>query len=97
MQNALNETNKRREKQLKYNQENNIKPQTIRKDVFNFMNAFSDESDDSSNQENNNFNLKKANLSKMRKEMLKHAANLDFEKASEIRDQINYIEKMQLL
>ena len=94
---ALNETKRRRQKQEKYNQENNIKPESIIKNISNII-EFS---------ENNNTNDKLVSNIKNKsspEEMIKDleikmkdaAANLEFEEAAKLRDTIRKLEHNHL-
>ena len=94
---ALNETKRRREKQEKYNLENNIKPESIIKNISNII-EFS---------ESNNTNDKLVSNIKNKsspEEMIKDleikmkdaAANLEFEEAAKLRDTIRKLEHKHL-
>ncbi|WP_174614270.1 excinuclease ABC subunit UvrB [Virgibacillus ihumii] len=92
MQVAIDETNRRREKQMAYNEEHNITPTTIKKDVRDVIRA-TVAAEDTEEYESKSASL--ANLSKpekaktienMEKEMKDAAKALDFEKAAELRD-----------
>ena len=101
MQNLIQETKRRRELQNKYNYDNNITPQTINKSIDEIMLSTSV----AGSVENDNIISEELDFKKMtsderemillelRKEMIKAAENLDFEKAAKIRDEINNIEK----
>ncbi|MFB4167856.1 excinuclease ABC subunit UvrB [Virgibacillus sp. JSM 102003] len=92
MQLAIDETNRRREKQMAYNEKYNIKPTTIRKDVRDVIKATvaSEEQESSSEKTKSIAKLSKTEKSKvienMDKEMKDAAKALDFEKAAELRD-----------
>ncbi len=94
---AVRETGRRREKQLEFNRQNNITPKSIIKRVsdikFRIYNNDYFEYDDVSEKDLKNIEKKIATL---RKEMLKCASNLEFEKAAEIRDEIRKYEKLLL-
>ena len=94
---ALNETKRRREKQEKYNLENNIKPESIIKNISNIIEF----------NESNNTNDKLVSNIKNKsspEEMIKDleikmkdaAANLEFEEAAKIRDEIRKLEHKHL-
>ena len=90
MEKAIRETNRRREIQIKYNYDNGITPQTIKKSVRESISAKIVE------EVSTEYNLgKDADLdeiiNKMTDEMLKYAASMEFEKAAEIRDKIKQL------
>lgn len=92
MQQAINETNRRREIQEKYNQEHNITPQSINKKIDEGLRAIIPMKEDEKKP--------KIDLKKIPKDEYEHlirdltaqmdlaAANLEFEKAAELRDLI---------
>ncbi|SEP91566.1 Excinuclease ABC subunit B [Virgibacillus subterraneus] len=92
MQLAIDETNRRREKQIAYNEKYNIRPTTIRKDVRDVIKATvaSEEEESYSEKTKSIAKLSKTEKSKvienMDKEMKEAAKALDFEKAAELRD-----------
>lgn len=80
---AIRETNRRREIQIAYNLKNNIVPTTIKKDVR----ALISNEDNLKNIEHTKDKMKINKLiNEVEKEMLEAAKNLDFEKATELRD-----------
>ena len=101
MQNLIQETKRRRVLQNKYNYDNNITPQTINKSIDEIMLSTSV----AGSMENDNIISEELDFKKitsderemilleLRKEMIKAAENLDFEKAAKMRDEINNIEK----
>ncbi|WP_164668115.1 excinuclease ABC subunit UvrB [Virgibacillus doumboii] len=92
MQVAIDETNRRREKQMAYNEEHNITPTTIRKEVRDVIKATVAAEDQEEYKDNkvSVAKLSKTEKSKMidnmEKEMKDAAKALDFEKAAELRD-----------
>ena len=92
MKYAIEETNRRREIQMKYNEENGITPQTIQKAVRDLISISKEieqeqmrfEKDPESMSEEE---LKKL-IAKIEKQMRKAAAELDFETAAELRDRM---------
>ena len=93
MDKAISETNRRRTIQEQYNKDNGITPQTIRKSVRDTIKATIVE--DLSNE----YGIGKEDdvkdiINKLTDEMLKHASNMEFEKAAELRDKIKELEKM---
>jgi len=100
--NALNETNRRREIQIAHNKENNITPKTISKDISDVMKNLvgvkisEDDKDIEEVIESKPEKISKK-IELMRKNMLAAAANLEFEKAAKLRDEIEKLEKLLLL
>ncbi|MCX7944548.1 MAG: excinuclease ABC subunit UvrB [Deltaproteobacteria bacterium] len=94
---AISETNRRRERQLEYNKKFGITPRTIIKRVsdvqFKVYNSDYFEFDDIDTKD---FKMIEKKIAMLKKEMLKYASNLEFEKAAEIRDEIRKYEKMLL-
>ncbi|SHG85547.1 excinuclease ABC subunit UvrB [Ornithinibacillus halophilus] len=94
MQVAIDETNRRREKQMAYNEEHNITPTTIKKEVRDVIRATVAAEDhevyDEAQQPKSIAKLTKKEkekvLEQMEKEMREAAKALDFEKAAELRD-----------
>jgi len=97
MNKALSETNRRRGIQQAYNQEHNITPTTISKSISDILNK-AKEKDGSSG---GNKILSKEELKKkiiiLRKEMLQLASELEFEKAANLRDEIQKLERQNLI
>ncbi len=92
MEKAIHETNRRREIQMKYNEEHGIVPQTIQKSIRDTISAKIVE------EASAEYNLgKEADIqdiiNKLTDEMLKYAAAMEFEKAAELRDKIKELEK----
>ncbi|MBQ7202205.1 excinuclease ABC subunit UvrB [Candidatus Saccharibacteria bacterium] len=93
MEKAISETNRRREIQKKYNAEHNITPESIKKSVSKGLRAIIPEK-----QVENKLDIKRIpkdelpNLIKqLTSEMQLAAANLEFERAALLRDEINKI------
>ncbi|NLV90610.1 MAG: excinuclease ABC subunit UvrB [Tenericutes bacterium] len=83
MDRAIKETNRRRDIQYKYNIDNNIQPKTIIKEIRELISNEELINDDKKlNDKKNNEKV----LKEIEREMLKAAKNLDFEKATELRD-----------
>lgn len=94
MENAINETNRRREIQKKYNEENNIIPKTIKKsirDVIEVTKAMDDN-------EKYKYNPKgvREKIEKLKNKMNKAAKELNFEDAAKYRDMIEELKKEEL-
>ena len=96
---TLDETNRRRKKQVSYNRENNIQPKGISKLVSDIMEAEQIEKNEKKYIDRNfleeyskispSIAMKK--IKKLEKKMYDHATNLEFEEASKIRDEISRI------
>ena len=91
MEKAIRETNRRREIQQEYNKEHGITPKTIQKSVRDTIKAsyLEDISKEYEVKENEDI---KDTINKLTDEMLKHASNMEFEKAAELRDKIKELE-----
>ena len=95
MKYAIDETNRRRKKQMAYNEEHHIKPMTIQKAIYDLSerlttsNAISDAKEDFRDAKRRlpKNELKHA-LAQLEKEMKEAAKNLEFERAAELRDQV---------
>jgi excinuclease ABC subunit B len=99
MREAMSETGRRRERQVAYNRENGITPETIRKMIADplgqaceadYVTPSGGEPAFSSREE-----LAKL-LRKLRKEMVAAAKKLDFERAADLRDRLLALEKSEL-
>ena len=102
MQNLIDETSRRRDLQNKFNLDNNITPETIKKSIDEIMITTSvageDIEENVSVPDKINFNEmtkseKEMILLDLRKEMIELAEKLEFEKAAQLRDEIENIEK----
>ena len=93
MEKAIRETNRRRAIQEQYNIEHNITPQTIKKDIRDSIKATKLEDIEVEFKINKDEDIKDI-ISKLTDEMLKYAADMEFEKAAEIRDKIKELEKL---
>ncbi len=101
MERALNETNRRRAKQLAYNQENGITPETVKKNVEDVLAGLYEGDVDMNrvtatiDKPMHGANLE-AHLDGLRDKMRKAAENLEFEEAANIRDEIKRLEAVDL-
>ena len=92
MENAITETYRRREKQMKYNEENGIIPETIKKDVREILEISSkDNVQEKIAKKRISANEKNQLIEKLTKEMRAAAKLLEFEHAAYLRDQIEKI------
>ena len=87
MQRAIDETNRRREIQQKYNEENGIEPQTVRTAIRELM-AVTRKPDDSDAASGMDEEEKRMAIERLEELMLQAANNLDFEKAAKYRDEM---------
>jgi len=100
---ALDETARRREKQEKYNKEHNITPKTISKSVFDEVKIKEEKTDKSRKFVYNkdggvmDADSLRKEIKKLTKVMQKHAENLEFEQAAQVRDLIHALEDDLLL
>ena len=95
IQKALFETNRRRLIQINYNKENNITPKTTYKSITSALeNLYSKKTEQ--NQKESKIATQEE-IIELKKEMLRAAADLNFERAVELRDQIKKLENQILL
>ena len=89
MERAISETYRRREKQMKYNEENGIVPQTIKKDVRDIL-EISSKDNVQEKIAKHKLSAKEKNelIERLTKEMKAAAKLLEFEHAAYLRDQI---------
>ncbi|MGB4056599.1 MAG: excinuclease ABC subunit UvrB [Alphaproteobacteria bacterium] len=106
MKAAIDETDRRREKQLEYNKANNITPESIRKNISSILDTVYEQGDhvDAAytvhDREQEEFlsdpsKLKK-HIEKLKKQMTKAAENLEFEEAARLRDELRKLESSEL-
>lgn len=103
IRNVMDETSRRRQKQLTYNEINNIVPQSIKKSIDEIMTSTSvaagyqekeSEKEKIDFREYLDLDSKDKIVALLRKEMQAAARNLDFEKAAELRDRIYELENI---
>ena len=96
MREALDETNRRREIQMKYNEEHGITPQTIKKAVRDLISISKviakEEVRFEKDPESTKKELEKL-IGDIQKKMQKAAADLNFEAAAELRDKMIELKK----
>ena len=101
MERAISETNRRREKQVAYNNLHGITPETVKKNVEDVLAGLYDGDTDQSritttvDQPMVGENLQ-THLDAMRKDMIKAAENLEFEEAARLRDEVKRLESVEL-
>jgi len=104
MERAIAETNRRREKQLEYNAANGITPESIKKNIGDILGSVYErdhvraeiggaKGDDLNNLVGNNL---QAHLEYLEKAMRDAAADLDFEEAARLRDEIKRLRETEL-
>ena len=107
MRKAMDETDRRREKQVAYNLEHGITPKTIFKKVSESLNDYAEleayeEGDESLDflqspaEEYKSSKEIEKEIKKLRKKMKKHSDQLEFEEAAKIRDQIKRLQMSEL-
>ena len=100
MKEALDETTRRREKQLKYNAEHGITPKTIKKAISNTLSEMTEadyvKEDNINKQEIKDLKNIDKKLKEYTKKMKDAAANLEFEEAVIYRDKIKELEQLAL-
>ena len=101
IQRTIEETNRRREKQVSHNKKNNIKPKGINKLVSDIMEAEKNEKSTKKYIDSKFLeeyldispSLAMKKIKKLEKKMFDHATNLEFEEASNVRDEISRIKE----
>ncbi|WP_318012249.1 excinuclease ABC subunit UvrB [Mesorhizobium sp. CA10] len=103
MERAMAETNRRREKQMEWNAANGITPESVKSRIADILDSvyekdhvradISQFTDDAGAMIGNNL---KTHLEALDKQMRDAAANLDFEKAARVRDEIKRLREMEL-
>ena len=100
MRHAIEETQRRREIQKKYNDEHGITPTTIKKAVRDLIAISKAATEPKADMEKDIESMSRKELEKLLKELSKQmhkaAAELDFERAAELRDRIIEIKKSML-
>lgn len=86
MKTAIEETNRRRTIQMKYNKENNIIPKTIEKEIPTLISNIEEIKDKNIKKQENDDIIDIDNIEDIEKEMKKAAKELDFERAMKLRD-----------
>jgi len=95
MKKAIDETNRRRKKQLLFNKENNITPRSIEKAIRESIEVSKKAKDitlDVAGQTEDEYEVDSV-VAELQRDMELYARNLQFERAAEIRDKIREIKK----
>ena len=101
MERAIGETNRRRARQIAYNEEHGITPETVKKNVEDVLAGLYEGDTDMNrvtatvDKPMHGANLE-AHLAGLREEMRKAAENLEFEEAARLRDEIKRLEAVDL-
>lgn len=98
MKKAMDETERRRQKQMNFNQEHGITPKGVKKAVKELIDgvlspAAQEEKDDSLDAIIGDEKAMSKELKRLEKQMLEHAKNLEFEQAAAIRDKLNKLKE----
>jgi excinuclease ABC subunit B len=105
MKKAMGETERRRAKQIAYNEENGITPKSIVKKVRDLIDGVYSEKSGKEAERLEQAALQKAKVEDMsekdiakaikqlEKQMMEHARNLEFEKAAQVRDQLTLLKE----
>lgn len=96
MQKALDETKRRREKQLEFNQEHNITPQTILKPIKDIIDGIYKEEPKFKIRLPEHLTDKELTqaIKKVEKQMKLHVTNLEFEDAAKCRDELKMLREL---
>ncbi|MBW2520969.1 MAG: excinuclease ABC subunit UvrB [Deltaproteobacteria bacterium] len=103
MRSCLDETDRRRQAQLAYNKQHNITPETVQKSLRSILDDIADkESPDQvfiaeTLESYESVEALQKDIVQLKQEMLAAAADLAFERAAELRDQMLALEKQELL
>lgn len=98
MQKAIDETNRRRELQIKYNQEHNLTPKAIVKPINDIIDGLYRQEKEQKYEvklpKHLNTNELNKMIKKVEKQMRNHAINLEFEQAAKCRDELKMLKQL---
>jgi len=108
MEYAINETKRRREKQIAFNKKNNITPTTVIRKIHDLKDGFVESTSTDNKpllrvaENGNHYNVNNPKelakvIKKLEKKMFAHAKNLEFELAAEVRNEIEHIKNSQFI
>ena len=106
MEYAINETQRRREKQMEFNKKHGITPKTVIRKIHDLKDGFDASSETGSRlkvaEQSANYNIETPKqlaqlIAKLEKTMFEHAKNMEFEQAATIRDEIARIKSSQFV
>jgi excinuclease ABC subunit B len=108
MQKAIDETDRRREKQTAFNAKHGITPKGVMKAVTDILEAgipgalqpakkFAKVAEESAEYQSMSAAKLAKHIAALEKQMFQHASNLEFEEAARLRDQVNHIRELGLV
>ena len=95
MQYAIDETNRRRKKQINYNIKNKITPKTVISKISNILENLSEEGEENKSSKHVGKSIKQS-IQELQSDMEKAASNLEFEEAAKIREKIKNLQQKEL-
>ena len=95
MQYAIDETNRRRKKQIDYNIKNKITPKTVISKISDILENLSEEGEENKSSKHVGKSIKQS-IQELQSDMEKAASNLEFEEAAKIRDKIKILQQKEL-
>ena len=97
MKYAIDETERRRRKQIEYNKTNNITPKTVISKISDILAELNNNEENEKNKKSNQTGKTiKQSIEELEIEMDKAASNLEFEEAAKIRDEIKKLKQKEL-
>ena len=97
MKYAIDETERRRRKQIEYNKTNNITPKTVISNISDILAELNNNEENQKNKKSNQTGKTiKQSIEELEIEMDKAASNLEFEEAAKIRDEIKKLKQKEL-
>jgi excinuclease ABC subunit B len=97
MQYAIDETNRRREKQISYNKKHDIMPKSVISKISDILAELNDNNGDEKSKSSQKVGKTiKQSIDELQSEMENAASNLEFEEAAKIRDEIKKLQQREL-